>query len=214
MAKGGNEMKKVLFGILFLSLAMVVPILTMAAVDIHVGIPLPPPLVFPAPPPVVVLPDTDDVYVAPGLDVDLFFWNGWWWRPWEGRWYRSHYYDRDWGFFEGAPRFYFDVDHDWRRFYRDHDWHGHRWDYDQIPYDHLQHNWHRWYDDRHWERERAWGVHDYQPRPEREREEFRQQREREYHQRPEVQRHEQERRQREGGGANIKGKMLPIISVG
>ena len=192
-------MKKIFFGTLLLALAMVVPVLTMAAVDIHVGIPLPPPIVFPAPPPVVVLPDTDDVYVAPGLDVDLFFWDGWWWRPWQGRWYRSHYYDRGWGYYDRVPRFYFDVDPGWRGFYRDHDWHGHRWDYERIPYPGLEQNWRRWHNDRRWESRGTWGVHDYRPRPLPQREELRQQREREYHQRPEVQRHEQERRQREGG---------------
>ncbi len=190
-------MKKSLLRTLLLALILAVPVLAMAAVDIHVGIPLPPPLVFPAPPPVVVLPDSDDVYVAPGLDADLFFWGGWWWRPWEGRWYRSRFYDRDWAFFGGGvPRFYFDVDPDWRRFYHDHDWHGHRWDYEHIPYPSLQQNWRTWHQDRHWERRGTWGVRNYEPRPERDREEFRQQREREYHQRPEVQRHEREMEKR------------------
>ena len=51
-------MKKLLFGTMLLALVIVVPIPTMAAVDIHIGIPLPPPIVFAAPPEVVVLPDT------------------------------------------------------------------------------------------------------------------------------------------------------------
>ena len=31
----------------------------------------------------MVLPGAPDVYVAPEVraDVDLFFYNGWWWRP-------------------------------------------------------------------------------------------------------------------------------------
>ena len=87
-------MKRLLLGTALLALVIMVPIPTMAAVDIHIGFPLPPPIIFPAPPEVIVLPDTDDVYVAPDIDVDLFFWNGWWWRPWEGRWYRSRYHDR------------------------------------------------------------------------------------------------------------------------
>jgi len=158
-------------------------------------IPLPPPIAFGAPPAVIVLPDTDDVYAVPDAR-DMFFWDGWWWRYWEGRWYRSHYYDRDWDYYDRVPNFYFDVDPDWGRYYRDHDWHGHRWDYDRIPYDRLQQNWNRWHDDRHWEREGTWGVHNYRPRPLPQREELRQQREREYHQRPEVQRHEQQYQQK------------------
>ena len=43
------------------------------------------------------------VYVVPDVEVDLFFWNGWWWRPWEGRWCRSRYYDRDWGYYDRVP---------------------------------------------------------------------------------------------------------------
>ncbi len=42
----------------------------------------PPALEFAAPPDVIVLPDTPSV-CCPGISVDLFFWNGWWWRPWE-----------------------------------------------------------------------------------------------------------------------------------
>jgi len=90
---GGDKMKKLLFGTIFLVLVIVVPLPTIAAVDIHIGFPLPPPIVFPAPPEVIVIPETY-VYVVPDIDVDLFFWNGFWWRLGEGRWYRSLYDDR------------------------------------------------------------------------------------------------------------------------
>jgi hypothetical protein len=102
---GGNKMKKLLFGTILLALIIVVPVPTMAAIDIHIGIPLPPPILFPAPPQVIVIPDTDDVYVVPDIDVDVFFWNGWWWRPWEGRWYRSRYYNRGWSYYDNVPTF-------------------------------------------------------------------------------------------------------------
>ncbi|MBE0556881.1 MAG: hypothetical protein IH628_06575, partial [Proteobacteria bacterium] len=92
-------MKKILLGMILLSLAVFDPVPTMAGVDIHIGISLPPPIVFPAPPAVIVLPDTNDVYVVPDIDVDIFFWDGWWWRYWEGRWYRSRYYDRRWVYY-------------------------------------------------------------------------------------------------------------------
>ena len=89
-------MKRLLFGTMLLALVIVVPIPTLAAVDISVTIGLPPPIVFEAPPAVIVIPETY-VYVVPGIHVDLFFWNGWWWRPWGGHWYRSRYYNRGWG---------------------------------------------------------------------------------------------------------------------
>ena len=125
LLKGGNKMKHLLFGAMLFALVIVVPIPTMAAVNINVNISLPPPIVFEAPPEVVVIPDTDDVYVDPDIDVDLFFWNGWWWRLWEGRWYRSQYYNQGWVYYDNVPSFYFDVDPDWRGYYRNHDWHGH-----------------------------------------------------------------------------------------
>ena len=57
-------MKKLLFGTMLLALVIVVPIPTMAGVDIHVSIPLPPPIVFAAPPELIVIPETY-AYVAP-----------------------------------------------------------------------------------------------------------------------------------------------------
>src|SRR5512135_1627615 len=192
-------MNKLLFGTIFLALAVIVPVPAMAGVNIDIGISLPPPIVFEAPPAVIVLPDTDDVYVVPDIDVDIFFWNGWWWRLWEGRWYRSHYYNRGWAYYYNVPSFYFDVDPGWRGYYRDHDWYGHRWDYERIPNRRLQQNWRTWHNDRYWERQNTWGVQGYRPRPQQQRQELRQQRQREYQQRPEAQQYrqqgQQERRQ-------------------
>ena len=113
----------------------------MAQVGISVSIGLPPPIAFAAPPDVIVIPDTHDVYVVPGIDVDLFFWNGWWWRPWEGRWYRSRYYNRGWGYYSNVPSFYYDVDPGWRGYYRDRNWYGHPWNYERIHHQRLQRNW-------------------------------------------------------------------------
>ena len=89
-------MKKLFFGTVLLALVIVVPIPTMARVDVSVNIGLPPPIMFAAPPSLIVMPETY-VYVVPDVDVDIFFYNGWWWRPWEGRWYRSRHYDSGWG---------------------------------------------------------------------------------------------------------------------
>jgi hypothetical protein len=155
----------------------------------------PPPLSFGAPPDVIVLPDTDDVYVVPDVGPDLFFWSGWWWRPWSGRWYRSRYYDRGWTHYSGIPSFYYDVDQGWREHYRNHNWYGHRWNYERIPNQRLQQNWEPWHESRHWERQRAWGVQGYQPRPPQQREELRHQRQEQYQR--EVQKHEREELQRQ-----------------
>lgn len=189
-------MKKLLFGTMLLTLVIVDPIPTMAQVDIRISFPLPPPIVFPAPPEVIVIPDTY-VYVVPDIDVDIYFWDGWWWRLWEGRWYRSRYYDRDWVYYRYIPYFYYDIDFGWRGFYRDRNWHGHRWDYQRIPYQHLQRNWRGWYSNRYWERERKWNVEKYQPSPPKQKQELRRKRQYEYGRRPDVQKHEQWRREQQ-----------------
>jgi hypothetical protein len=190
-------MKKLLFGTIFLALIIVAPVPAKAGVNINIGIALPPPIAFAAPPDVIVLPDTNDVYVAPGINIDLFFWNGWWWRPWEGRWYRSRYYDRGWGYYNRVPSFYFDVDPGWRRYYRGRDWHGHRWNYRPIPDRRLQQNWRSWRNDRHWERQRNWDVQKYRPRTHQQRQELRHQRQEQYQRRPEVQQHQHQMREQQ-----------------
>jgi len=185
MDKGGYKMKRFFFGIILLALVFVFPISAMARVDIRVSIPMPPLIVFSAPPELIVIPDTY-VYVAPDIDENLFFWNGWWWRLWEGHWYRSHYYNRGWAYYRNVPSFYFDVDPGWRGYYRERNWYGHRWDYERIPERRLQQNWKSWNNNRHWERQGTWGVQNYQPRPQQKRQELRQQRQQQYQQRPEV----------------------------
>ncbi len=188
-------MKKLVFGITLLGFVLILSLPTMAQVNISVNIGLPPPIVFHEPPVVVVLPDTYYVYAVPDIEIDLFFWNGWWWRPWHGRWYRSHYYDRGWVIYQGVPSFYFDVDPHWRAFYRDHDWRGHRWYYERIDYGRLQRNWQNWRSTHHWEKQQTWGVQEYRPAPQQQRNEWRQERQREYHERPEVREYQQQRQQ-------------------
>jgi hypothetical protein len=156
-------MKKLLFGTMLLALVIAVPIPTMAAVDIHVSIPLPPPIVFAAPPEVVVIPETY-VYVVPDLDVDIFFYNGWWWRPWGGRWYRSRQYSSGWVYYQSVPSFYTRIPSGWRNDYRDHRWGGHPWNYQRIPHQQLQRNWSSWEKSRHWEKQQTWGVQGLKPR--------------------------------------------------
>ena len=132
-------MKKVMLFVASVFVLISVPVPTMARVNVNVGIALPPPIVA-APPDVVVMPGAPGVYLAPDIDVDLYFWNGWWWRPWEGRWYRSHYYDRGWGYYRhGVPGFYRHVNPGWRGYYRDRSWNGHPWNYRRIPHQHFQH---------------------------------------------------------------------------
>ena len=157
-------MKKITSAVFLWILLAIVPSQAMAAVSIHVSIPLPPPILFTLPPVVVAIPDTDSVYAAPDIDVDLFFWNGWWWRPWDGRWYRSRDYDHGWAFYSSTPTFYVHVFPGWRGNFKKRTWHGHIWNYEKIPYHRLHANWYKWHTDRHWEVKRKWNVHKYNPR--------------------------------------------------
>jgi hypothetical protein len=190
-------MKKALAGTFLLALAIIVPIPVMAGISLDIRIPLPPPIVHEAAPAVIVLPDTDYVYVVPNIELDIFFWNGWWWREWEGYWYRSLHYSRGWTYYNAVPDFYFDVDPGWRRYYREHKWYGHRWNYEPIPSRRLLRNWKKWNKNRYWGGERNWGVQGYKPRPHQQIQELRHQRQEQYQQRPEVQRHHQQRQERQ-----------------
>ncbi len=110
------------------------------SVGVGVGVALPPPIVVETPPAMVALPGATGVYVAPEVSVDLFFWNGWWWRPWGGYWYRSHYYNRGWGYYRGGvPAFYGRVNPGWRGYYGSHSWNGRPWHYRTITHQQFVH---------------------------------------------------------------------------
>jgi hypothetical protein len=163
MRKGEFKMKKLIFGTILLAVVHVFPIPAMAGVDVGVSISLPPLIVFAAPPEVVVIPETY-VYAVPDINVDIFFYNGWWWRPWEGRWYRSRHYNSGWAYYRNVPYFYREIPSGWRNDYRDHRWKGHKWNYQRIPHQQVQGNWNNWEKNRHWEKQNTWGVQGLNPR--------------------------------------------------
>ena len=139
-------MRKAMIGTLFLLVAVLVPFSARAqiGVSVNVNVPLPPPIVFPAPPEVVVIPETN-VYVVPDVEADIFFSRGWWWRPWQGRWYRSRRYDDGWVYYRSAPPpFYRRVPPGWRNDYREHRWQGREWKHERIPHGDMERNWRGW----------------------------------------------------------------------
>ena len=155
-------MKKLLFGTLLLALVLVLPIPTMAGVNVDINISLPPPIAFAAPPELIVLPGTY-IYVVPDADADIFFYGGWWWRPWQGRWYRSHYYNSGWGYYQSVPSFYSGIPSSWRNDYRNHRWGGQQWNYQRIPQQQVQRDWQRWEKNKYWEKQNTWGVQGLKP---------------------------------------------------
>ena len=162
---GGNKMIKLSSGTLFLAMMLVWPVTTTARVNVSVDIALPPLIVFASPPEMVVIPETN-VYAVPDLDVDIFFYNGWWWRPWEGRWYRSRDYGSGWGYYRYVPSFYGGVPRRWKNDYRQNHWKGRQWNHQRVSHEQVQKNWRHWEKSRHWEKQNSWGVQGLKPRAE------------------------------------------------
>lgn len=144
--------------------AVVPPALAEVNVNINVG---PPPVVVHEPPELVVVPRTM-VYFVPGVEIDLFFYRGFWWTRHGGRWYRSRAYNGPWIIVgpRHVPVEIVRLPRDYRTVYvRER----------RIPYGHLKKDWERrererremrgewkdWKEDKHdrKEREKEWKEH-------------------------------------------------------
>ena len=115
-----------------------------AEVNVNIGVNLPA-IRFAAPPEVVVIPGTY-VYMVPDIDVDVLFFQGYWWRPYEGRWYRSRDYKGQWRYIEhrSIPRGLRALPQDYR----------HRLSpgYERIPHRDVQRHWKKWEKEKYWDR--------------------------------------------------------------
>jgi hypothetical protein len=89
--------------------------------------------------------------MVPDIDVDVLFFQGYWWRPYEGRWYRSRDYKGRWRYVEhrSIPRGLRALPQDYR----------HRLSpgYERIPHRDVQRNWKKWEKEKYWDRR---GEHD------------------------------------------------------
>jgi hypothetical protein len=114
-----------------------------AGVHVGVGINLPA-FSFSAPPPLAVIPGTYGYY-APDAGVDIFFYHNYWYRPYEGRWFRSRSYNGPWAHVAPTvvPGFFLNAHPDYRHLSP-----GHR----RIPYVQVKNNWRRWEHERYWDR--------------------------------------------------------------
>lgn len=115
-----------------------------ARVSVNIGVNLPA-YRFAAPPEVVVIPGTY-VYMVPDIDVDVLFFQGYWWRPYEGHWYRSRDYRGSWRYVEPRriPRGLRELPQDYRQRLSP--------DYDRVPHRDLQRNWKKWEKEKYWDR--------------------------------------------------------------
>lgn len=118
-----------------------------AEVNVSVGINLPA-FRFPVPPPMVVIPGTY-AYFAPEADIDIVFFEGFWYRPYEGRWFRARGYNGPWRHIDHArvPRILMDLPHDYRHTYREHR---------RIDHRDFNRHWRSWGKNKYWEKDEQW----------------------------------------------------------
>jgi hypothetical protein len=75
-----------------------------AGVKEELSIRPPPPVALHGPHPVVVIPGTY-VYMVPDIDVSILFYDGYWYRPCEGSWFRADSNNGPWVYIKpsGVP---------------------------------------------------------------------------------------------------------------
>lgn len=114
----------------------------------NVNIEPPPAYSFSATPEVAVIPGTY-VYVVPDIGVDILFYQGYWYRPYAGRWFFALSYNGPWVNLAPArvPYVLLKLPPDYRRIPPG---------YHRIPHRELQTNWRRWENERHWHSNRGW----------------------------------------------------------
>ena len=118
------------------------PAISSAEVSVNITVPLPG-LYIPAPPPLIVIPGTY-VYYPPAVGVDIFFYRGHWYRPYQGGWYIAGGYNGPWRVLDArrVPPALYQVPRDFRRIPPVHE---------RLPYATVRHNWRAWENERHWD---------------------------------------------------------------
>lgn len=113
-----------------------------ARVNVNVNLPA---VSFGAPPEVVVIPGTY-VYMVPDIEADVLFYQGYWWRPYEGRWYRSRDYRGGWSYVDSGriPGGLRALPQDYRHRLSP----GH----ERIPHGDVKKNWKKWEKGKYWDK--------------------------------------------------------------
>lgn len=137
-----NRRERMAMAIVLVSLFCVASVAG-AGVNVNVNIGMPPPVVVSAAPALVVVPGTY-VYFAPDIAVDLIFFQGFWYRPYSGHWYRSDEYNGRWVVVNVVPDPILNLPPRWKQVPP-----GHA----RMPYREVKDNWHAWERDKHWEKE-------------------------------------------------------------
>ncbi len=148
-------MKRSLFnifsvGTMFLAFVLLSPARSNAEVNVNINIPLPG-LVISAPPAMIVIPGTY-VYYPPDVEVDIFFYHGYWYRPHGGAWYIANGYNGPWRAVGPGrvPHALIDLPPGHRHIPPGHE---------RMPYGQVKKNWRTWEKERHWD-EHERGEHE------------------------------------------------------
>jgi hypothetical protein len=113
-------------------------------VDVNVSVEAPPPLQFEAAPDVVVIPSGDvSVYMVPNM-TGVYFYNGLWYRNYEGYWFQSPIYNGVWAPIgvSVVPQVIVVIPPEYPRYLSR--------DYQRIRYNDLNGHWREWDRSRHW----------------------------------------------------------------
>jgi len=145
--QGGHTMSRTIYLLLIAGLIFAGSAGISSSADININInPVPPPhFAFAAPPSVHVIPGSY-VYLVPNMDFDMFFYNGYWYRPHNNYWYRAVGYNGPWHYHKAVPRPLLHLPSDYRRIPPGHTF---------IPYGQLKKHWRYWERDRYWDK-KAW----------------------------------------------------------
>ncbi len=150
MTKGGCMKKSLLIasgvGAIYMMFGLFTPTTSSAGVSVNIDIPLPG-VVISAPPAMVVIPGTY-VYYPPDVQMDIFFYHGYWYRPYQGGWYISTGYNGPWRGVgpDRVPHALISLPPAYRRIPPEHE---------RMPHEMVQRNWRTWEKERHWDRPRG-----------------------------------------------------------
>ncbi len=126
------------------------PAMVNAEVNVNINVPLPG-LVISAPPAMIVVPGTY-VYYPPEVEADIFFYRGYWYRPYGGVWYIANGYNGPWRTIGPGrvPRSLIEVPPGYRHIPPGHE---------RMPYGMVKKNWRTWEKERHWDHDER-GEHE------------------------------------------------------
>jgi hypothetical protein len=93
-------------------------------------------------PEMAVIPGTN-IYFIYGYEYDYFFYDGYWWRSQDNRWYRSNHYNGTWKYRKNryVPAPFFNLSPEWRKMTPTHS---------HIKYQDMKKNWKQWDKEKHW----------------------------------------------------------------